>query len=243
MIELLVVFAIIAILLAIIATGVSTVRERARFNKILQFSRSVHNWLVEEGAGVWGFDEGSGNETADTSANAATLDVSSATWIEDGALNSALNFDGTSSVLNVPKPLFVNQPKQFTVSLWARPQSSFSSTDQVLFSHSEKGEFYVGYNTDNEFFFAYRNASGSWNTLVAPGAVAAEVWHHVAATWNEVTNEAKIYVDGQVKATTAAGSGLYSSLDTPAIGARANGGPSQHFTGDIDEVEIYEAVF
>jgi prepilin-type N-terminal cleavage/methylation domain-containing protein len=243
LVELIIVLGIIGVLASLVALGVGSMRERARERRALQFSRSIHNWLVQEAVGVWSFDEGAGGEARDDSTTNVALDVNSAAWEPDGILRSALSFDGTSSHVTLSRSLFSQVPEKLSVSLWAKPAGIPSST-QILFAHSDNGEWQLGLDNTGTFFFAYRTVTSSgesWVTISAPGSSTMDKWHHIAATWDANSNLARIIMNGKDQATATTGTALYDGTDLPSVGGNTAGG--QLFAGTIDELEVYAEVF
>ena len=68
-------------------------------------------------------------------------------------------------------------------------------------------------------------------------------WHHVAVTIAASASTATVYIDGSSVGTTSIGSG--SSIDAEeggAIGARTPSSPQFYFTGQLDEIMVWNTV-
>jgi type II secretory pathway pseudopilin PulG len=239
MIELLLVFGVLGILLVIVLVASQSIRGRATRSKALQFSRSIHNWLVEESVGVWNFNEGSGTTAADTSTKNQPLAIDGATWIADGVLDSALRFNGSTNTITLAAPLFTTVPQHVTASVWLR-QNAIGGTQTVL-SQGLHGDFKITIASDGEIEAHYRNSAGAWNVIDSGIAIDPENWHHAAFVWDSQENEAKLFVDGRLRTTVQPGTELYDGTGSLTIGSFQ--GSSEFFNGDIDEVELYTQSF
>ena len=240
LIEILLVLGIFGILVFIVlAAAGSSVREKAERNKFLQFSRSIHNWLVTEGVGVWSFDEGSGTTAGDLSTNNQSLSVGSNAWAE-GVLKTGLVFDGSLTSLNIPQPLFATTPEKLAFSAWVKPAAS--SGDQVIFYNATNGEFLIGINTNKEPYASYRLSNGSWQTLNSDQPLTVGTWGHIAFRWDSIANETSLYVNTIQRASGQPGIGaqLYNGSGDATIGSQ-NG--TNFFNGTLDEVEVYRDAF
>lgn len=238
--EVLLVLGIFGILAFIVlAAAGSSIRAKAERSKMLQFSRSIHNWLVAESVGVWAFDEGTGSTLADASNNQQTLSKGSATWTE-GVLNSALVFDGATTSIDITQPLFESAPQKLAFSVWVNPAAS--SGDQVIFYNATRGEFLIGINANKEPYASYRLSNGSWQTLNSGQPLTEGTWAHVAFRWNGVANETSLYVNTIQRATAQTGvdAQLYSGSGNATIGSQTG---LQLFNGSLDELEVYHDAF
>ncbi|MFP6667949.1 MAG: LamG-like jellyroll fold domain-containing protein, partial [Pirellulales bacterium] len=89
--------------------------------------------------------------------------------------------------------------------------------------------------------------NGSTNTGVPRAAILDGNWHHVVASWDTISDQTRLYVDGALagsaaRSTTAmgaAGSFVIGQEQDTLLGGFSNG---QRFVGDLDEVAIYNTV-
>ncbi|MBI2513923.1 MAG: hypothetical protein HYV96_18285, partial [Opitutae bacterium] len=130
----------------------------------------------------------------------------------------------------------------FTVEFWVKRDSI---TDSALFTwrngtgtNRVRGIFN---NAGNQFWVAIpmgANGGDAWVTSNT-GQITANVWHHLAVTFDATTRNALLYVDGATaSAATALGAGV---PDTPSNGYFYVGGvPSDtRFRGTLDELTLY----
>lgn len=250
LLELLVVIGIIGILGAVVVVSTNSARESARLAAGEQFHQSLRNRLGDRTGGLWTFDD-SGATLQDGSGNDNDGTINGAVSVA-GKTDDALQFDGSDDFVEFEKPFFNLLARRFTVSLWAKPLST-PAENEVIFYHSENGEFLIGYTgTDdppaNRFFFSYKLANGIWDGVRAGVKSPPDKWYEVSAQFDEFADEAHIYIDGRLSGTAAPGNALFSDpkKGTPAIGAldrRVAGlGTRDHFHGIIDSVRLYGGV-
>jgi hypothetical protein len=113
-----------------------------------------------------------------------------------------------------------------------------------------------GYSGAEQFCLDYNGASGQvgWrffvrtvagNTVVANSLTPPDgAWHHLAGVCDEVDGAVKLYVDGQLKASTgvAVTNGIANSALPTIIGSRqslSGGAFDYQFDGTVDEVAVY----
>lgn len=67
-------------------------------------------------------------------------------------------------------------------------------------------------------------------------------WYHIVVTHDGVTNEAKIYVNGNLEGTTTFGLAYYTNSDPTIIGKFYTGYDGLFLNGIVDEVRVYNRV-
>src|SRR5688572_2818080 len=70
---------------------------------------------------AFGFEEGTGPTTADTSGNANNAAITGATWATAGRFGKALSFDGTNDWLTVADAASLDLTTGMTLEAWLRP--------------------------------------------------------------------------------------------------------------------------
>ena len=95
--------------------------------------------------------------------------------------------------------------------------------------------------------FVINEGSNDWNdykNIKSLTTVKQNHWHHVAGVVDRVSNEMKLFLDGELQTTENISN--VSSINTQdlfTIGTRdegANGNKSEYFKGQIDEIRIWE---
>jgi hypothetical protein len=185
-------------------------------------------------------DEGTGTIAADLSGNAhdGTLPDGGTSWIPWGAINGAINIDGSNgSDIKLGSWDPSEGTGQLSVAMWIK-WSGTGNQNQGLLSKRAGG-----WSVDNMLFGLRVTQSDAGirlhhaGTMVAvAGALTPVVgqWAHVAATFDGTTG--RLYVNG-----VEIGSGPFSLGNDPAaemrIGSYNNDSPC--YNGDIDEVRLY----
>ena len=159
-----------------------------------------------------------------------------------GRVGAGLQFNGQEFVLLPTLRTCLSQGlQQLSLSFWIRPAELKGI--QYIFDVGAASPRHVGlYLSAGELVFGLPADHGG-KALAASGKVQTGRWYLVVGAWNGA--EQKIYVDGQMKATTAT-PGLTLNAATvgtePArIGTQAKAGyrSGRYFRGAIDEVAIF----
>lgn len=207
---------------------------------------AISNGLV----GYWGLDPDCvlpGGMTADLSANQnpGTL-ISSPTYVQ-GQVGTALNFNGSSSYVDLGTPSALNLTTAFSFAAWINPAGlpTSAGTYNYIFSHGYDG-------TNTQFDFSLQNDGSTGN---APGlqigsyqnpsnhnvfwsygsSIAIGVWSHVAGTYDGA-NWA-VYFNGQQVATKHDPVVIATVAAHVTIGGRiVSGAPLNFFNGILDDV-------
>jgi Concanavalin A-like lectin/glucanases superfamily/Regulator of chromosome condensation (RCC1) repeat/EGF-like domain/Human growth factor-like EGF len=192
--------------------------------------------------------EGTSTSSADASGNGHTLTVSANGWAPTGPfcpnanVCSSLAFDGASFV-SAANPTSLHTTS-VTLSSWFR----FPAGGQGVIAQ-KKGSGNGGWITYgisvNAGGLTARFQIGAGTTFLDlyDAAFAADgKWHQAAATYDAATGNGALFLDGQVVATGAQGTGLVAPDPTQpfALGADVyDTGPGNYATGDIADVLIY----
>lgn len=89
----------------------------------------------------------------------------------------------------------------------------------------------------------FSSAAGG-GVLTGTAGINDGYWHHIAVTWDCLTGERKLYVDGVLDAEDEVVAEAISNYDRYAIGARATSSTeaSNIYRGYIDDVRVYNSV-
>ena len=194
--------------------------------------------------GIWLLDEGNGDITEDSSGNGNDGTLGGGpTWI-DGVYGKALDFSGSSSYVDCGNAETLNVDV-FSVSFWCNIPST-QSWNHII----SRGEHHGGGNPGavNWGVMMYADQETIlyelYNDTVKPSISADTTtgqWHHVVATFGGA--EMQLYHDGELAGTSPA-TGVLLDKNLPfIIGAQSRaGGPSDYFSGSIDEVGYFNIV-
>jgi hypothetical protein len=125
----------------------------------------------------------------------------------------------------------------YTVSCWVkRPGNSGTQTFLSAWtSATTSNAFYLSFNAGETMRF-----SDNWTGVPVPGSAVVNTWINIVAV-NE-GNNAKIYVNGELKATK--GNTLaYTGTGPLVIGRQGEYNIGEFFTGEVDEVQVYTRAF
>jgi alpha-tubulin suppressor-like RCC1 family protein len=196
--------------------------------------------------GYWQLNEGTGTTTVDASGNSnnGTL-TSSPSWVT-GEFGGALNFNGTSSYVdlnNTTSSGALKPPLPVTISAWIKLTSA--SGYQAIFASDNFNSVYAGCLLETnggklECVYATGDNSFTFRSKVGTTVMSAGQWYHVAAVIQGPTTM-NLYVNGVDDGGTYAGTGTGLGYTTTSskIGCR-NG--STYFNGAIDDVRFYNRV-
>jgi hypothetical protein len=120
-----------------------------------------------------------------------------------GTVGTALDFDGTDDYIEVP---YTITPAEATFSLWVQPHAyglAYPDTSGAL-AREYTWRFYQ-INSSAIYFSVYNGTDKVYFNTDPGETPALDEWSHVAWTFNGGTDEAKVYLNGElVKETTNA---------------------------------------
>jgi hypothetical protein len=182
---------------------------------------------------AYGFNEGAGVQTGDSSGQGNTGTLAGATWTPNGKFGAALSFNGTNAWVTIADANSLDVTTGMTIEAWVNPSSGTGWRTVVLKEASGQ----LAYS-----LYAANNASRpagyvrTTNDILVNGtaAVPLNVWTHLAMTHDGTS--LRLYVNG-ILVRTAAGHGAAASSGALRIGGNAIWG--EYFRGLIDEVRIY----
>ncbi len=194
--------------------------------------------------GHWKFDENSGTTAADSSGNNNYGTVNGGAQWGAGKVGGALTFDGVDDMVVVNQsaglPIYNNgTDNAYSISMWVKgaPQN-----DMRVFSEGST-------TTNTPLLNLGTQNSGQFATYIRPeeGTVSNhplsqahpfdDTWHHLV--WVDNNGTATLYVDGLADGGDFSYTRGTMALDTTSIGGILRAAPSHFFTGQIDEVRVY----
>ncbi|MFC1715845.1 LamG domain-containing protein [Candidatus Poribacteria bacterium] len=187
--------------------------------------------------GYWPFDENSGKTAKDQSGNGYDGEfVGEPNWVP-GKFGSALEFDGSSSYVNVPDAPDMAIEKDITFGCWFSPGETIDPGNNAWRLMSKNNDSFLLFNYEQLGHLGWLvKDDGGTNHVVhsTNNTWEAETWYHVAGTYDG--QDLTIYIDGVLdnSAPFSGNIGL-SALDL-WIGADDL---TAFFPGAIDEVRMY----
>jgi tetratricopeptide (TPR) repeat protein len=182
----------------------------------------VHAGLV----GHWTFDEDSGNIAFDSSGNGFNIKLTNAVR-EKGVFGGAVSFQGMSGA---GAGIFRYSDNTITVCAWVR-HNAFR-IDEIERYVTVAPEVAVIRKEANEALHFYLKINGNLQHLQVEYALTANRWHHVAGTWDGLTQ--RLYLDG-VEIASQELSGILDNASNVTISSEGD----ESFNGMLDDVRIY----
>ncbi|OLB62306.1 MAG: hypothetical protein AUI11_06080 [Acidobacteria bacterium 13_2_20CM_2_66_4] len=187
---------------------------------------------------AYGFNEGVGVLTLDSSGQANTGTIAGATWTTNGRFGSGLSFNGTNAWVTIDDSPSLDLTTGMTVEAWVNPSSATGSRT-VLLKEAPGGLAYALYSAVSGlrpvgYVHTKKDASATGTT-----AVPVNTWTHLAFTFDGTT--LKLYMNGALVRTSNI-NGSNSGAITTSAGALRIGGNAvfgEYFRGIIDEVRLY----
>ena len=185
----------------------------------------------------WNFEEGSGTNAQDVSANSNTGVITNATYTL-GKLGWGLDFDGSGDYVDTGAG--IKPASAITMEAWVKPRTVDGAIHNVIDHHSG----YEFQERDDSFWRTYINlSSSSWQSAICSTITVQEnQWYFVSGTYDSSTGIIKTYVDGNLCVSTSGFIGetiAYAAPDETYIGSQ-NDGTNRMFDGVIDEVKIFD---
>jgi hypothetical protein len=207
----------------------------------------IPNYVPTNGlVGYWPFNGNANDESGN--GNNGTVNGATLTADRFGVANKAFSFDGATSYIEVLDDNSLDVTS-VSVSCWINP-NDFGSVSQNhqghIFSKREASgwgnsfQMAVTTTTPNNGIWAnFTIGSNNW-VFYDPSVNPLQVNSWMFVTYTHDSNEAKLYINGELKNSLTILGGLSSNNLPLWFGARPNaGGNSQFYDGKIDDISIW----
>jgi len=193
--------------------------------------------------GTWALDEGHGVTASDDALHGAPA------WTV-GKLGTALHLDGAADFVATTQPA-LDGSKSFSAAAWVQLDRLDAAATILALNGAHVAGFALGYVAaapDQPGGFAASFAASDADDaavarVVAPFAPVADVWYHVAATYDAAAHAAVLYVDGR-KVAEASVAATFAAPGATTIGrGLAAGAPAGFWPGTLDELQLVDAVW
>jgi hypothetical protein len=156
-----------------------------------------------------------------------------------GISNSAYEFDGTTTYIDMGNDPSLDLQDGFSISAWFNRFGNSGSAYQTIVSrgYPGNGDYWIGlhFNGANYVFEIYLDGEVFFSTTTVEDG-----WHHTALITETGTNGVKLYLDGiLIEEFTSSNDLVGSSSFNLRIGNEGSF-DADHFEGRIDEVSIYK---
>ncbi len=152
--------------------------------------------------------------------------------------NQACSFNGVNtSYLSVPNSTSLNITGSFSIEAWINQTSTSAIARGIVSKGGTLGtSLKYGLRLTNGRIFLLINGStrlaSKTSTFIQPGT-----WYHISATYNSVSNEHCIYINGVLDSSmTSALTAPQSNTDSLFVGISGSSSP---FNGKLDEVRVW----
>jgi hypothetical protein len=190
-------------------------------------------------AGLWLFDEGSGNTARDASANKADGTINGPVeWVK-GRFGGALKFNGSNTSVSVT-PTEKHRLKELSLTAWANIRAGARWQSILMYGQNPRNYLLVtNINTQQALLSITAGARDAWHGPSAGPVVADEKWHHLAGVIGQKEGLV-LYVDGvQVGQQAYKQPSLDPDPNKIVIGDGSAGG--HMLEGMLDEVALFSA--
>ena len=183
---------------------------------------------------AYGFEEMSGGQIIDASGNANNGTVSGATRIATNFFGRALKFDGKDDWVTVNATSKLNLTTAMTLEAWVFPTTT-SGVQDILIKEGSNVDIYNLYARNWRGRPESNAFLGGTNRVAEGTALPANVWTHVAGTYDGTT--LRLFINGVQTASTPISGPIATSTGPLRIGGNSLWG--EFFQGYIDEVRVY----
>ena len=202
-------------------------------------------WAADLAAGPtgptahWKLDETIGWTATDSEGGHDGVLANGPAWVP-GQVDGGLEFDGVDDAIIVPHNDTLSLTQAMTFSAWVRSDAfGVSGPYDLVVSKGTVATSYAYYfgALNDEIIFGF-SAEGAYREFTTPSLnLATGTWHHIAATFDNSTDEVRLYHDGvEVLAATT----TYEPSATTHniyIGSSEDGAD---WDGVLDDVRIYD---
>lgn len=195
--------------------------------------------LTDNLVSYWKLDSNSNDSV--TTNNGTDTDISYATA---GKLGNSATFNGSSSEILLPSGVSVKGLTAASLSMWFNKTSDpsagqekrlyYESTDATGFSR-----WSVRLNDAGTISIIARDNSSGNGFLATSAALSNGVWYHLCATYDSVSDNLILYINGVAVATNTTSKGAFTNTDAADQITIGNVNNLDYFTGYIDEVGIW----
>lgn len=157
-----------------------------------------------------------------------------------GNCNSACQFNGSDSFINIPNSVTLQSPNQeITISTWIKANDINNNGAYFLCKNSlgnlDPFQYRMGLN-HTAIFLGFKNSPTETIDLQVNTTISTNEWKFVASTYNG--SIAKFYIDGVLVGTADYVGQIFQDDKSLDIGRDAHG-PIEWFNGTLDNLRIY----
>jgi hypothetical protein len=201
----------------------------------------VENRSSDSLIGYWRLDETSGDALDHSGNGYDGVPKNGVTQGVDGVLNStSYSFDGSDDLVEIQGDSGMDPGHNLTLEAWFKPSTISPADTMRIFNRDNSATygFYVSTGGNLIFPVDTGDSGGSWQG-VGYGLPSADQWYHAVGTYNGT--HMALYVNGDLKdVDKQTGRVDTAGVDEAMIGAWPSSPPGDFFSGEIDQVRIYD---
>ena len=202
---------------------------------------NVATATTQQGSGstlvaAYGFSEGTGTSTADSSGagNAGTL--VNATWTTAGKFGTAVSFNGTNARVSIADSAKLHLTSGMTLEAWVYPTAVSRAWRDVIYKG--KDNYYLSATSSKASTAPAGGATiGKVVDVYGTKALPVNTWTHLAVTYDGAA--LRLFVNGTQVSSIAKTGTIRTSTQALELGGDSIYG--QFFSGRIDEVRVFNA--
>jgi len=161
-----------------------------------------------------------------------------ATFVDEGQVGKAANFDGLAQIITVPDHNDLELISSKTFALWFK--APIATPNEAIFGKdglNQRAYFLRWDSTNsNRLRFLSMNPAGTLSGAITSTSNDFTNWHHIAIVFDTSTSTSKMYIDGNFDAT---GTYFLPSQVTSNLYIGGGYGGGQTFDSTIDELMIF----
>jgi len=190
-------------------------------------------------AGISAHWPADGNATDVVGTNHGTLQNGAS--FDSGKFGQAFDLTGPSDLVRMSQPIEFTAVEDFTIGLWVNQAVTPANQGFIVETRNGSSGFAISTLPDNRIVMGGRADNAFILGGVTQGPINNGQWYHVAAVFDRVADELRLYLDGSLQSTQnlAAATGFTAS-DKLFLGAINTQSASFNFNGLVDEVQVYE---
>lgn len=163
-------------------------------------------------------------------------------YTQEGKFNTALGFDGSSDYLQIPSSSGdeLDIKSDITVSAWIKWKGPSDPPDIYyprIIEKSYTTSYMLSLKQDDATRLSVWLNNGE-RASTSAGSLSLNQWHYVAFTFNDITNNVIIYIDGE-QSSTGSYTGIISGSNNDVYIGRYPLDTVAYWNGSIDEVAVY----
>ena len=196
---------------------------------------------AEMAAGIWLFDDGSGDTAWDSSPNSNHGELRGGPEWGQGRFGGALIFDGADDYVAVEDSDSLDAVGEaLTLMAWVNGDGWPSGWNHILRKttpDSPTPYFYIlGVHSTGLPFMHLKTDAGEFYDIQGTDALATNQWIHLAMVYDGAM--LMLYVDGEIAVEAPAQGALEANEGELRIGL---GNPAGYFRGGIDEAAVWQS--